>query len=96
MLILVSYDIATSQNGGSKRLRQVSKICLNYGVRVQNSVFECVLDTLQYQKMKDDLIKVIDQKQDSLRFYNLGNNGRNKVLHIGAKVTVDMEDLLFI
>lgn len=94
MLILVSYDICTSSETGNKRLREVSKVCKNYGVRVQNSVFECVVDSLQFLELKKKLKNIIDKDKDSLRFYNLGRNGRNKVEHIGTKVTIDVESFI--
>lgn len=96
MLVLITYDVSTSSRGGQKRLRKVAKICLNYGQRVQNSVFECILDATQYTKLKQELVSVIDQKKDSLRFYNLGNNHKSKVEHFGVKESLDLEGpLLF-
>ncbi|KAF1301094.1 CRISPR-associated endonuclease Cas2 [Enterococcus saccharolyticus] len=91
MLVLVTYDVSTSSIGGQKRLRKVSKVCQNYGQRVQNSVFECVVDAAQYEVMKNELIKLIDNAHDSLRFYRLGNNYKSKVEHIGAKESLDIE-----
>ena len=96
MLILVTYDIKTTSDEGNKRMRQVSKICENYGVRVQNSVFECIVDNLQFEKLKINLDKVINKKYDSIRYYNLGNSGRHKVLHVGAKTSIDVENVLII
>lgn len=96
MLVLVSYDVSTSSDGGQKRLRRVSKVCLNHGQRVQNSVFECLVDNAQFVLMKKKLLDEIDDKQDSLRFYFLGNNWKVKVEHIGIKPSVDLEGFLMI
>ncbi|QQK74824.1 CRISPR-associated endonuclease Cas2 [Salicibibacter cibarius] len=94
MLVLITYDVSTSSIGGTKRLRKVSKACQNYGQRVQNSVFECVVDSTQFAALKIELTKIIDEEVDSLRFYQLGNNYRNKVDHIGVKEAMNMEDPL--
>lgn len=94
MLVLVTYDVRTSSNGGAKRLRKVAKICLNHGQRVQNSVFECIVDATQYATLKIELSKVIDSGQDSLRFYQLGNNYKNKIEHFGIKEPLDLEEPL--
>ncbi|GAF23118.1 CRISPR-associated protein Cas2 [Bacillus sp. JCM 19047] len=72
MLVLITYDVKTSSPGGTKRLRKVSKACQNYGQRVQNSVFECVLDSTQLTILKHELLEMIDPENDSLRFYRLG------------------------
>ncbi|WP_339217828.1 CRISPR-associated endonuclease Cas2 [Ornithinibacillus sp. FSL M8-0202] len=96
MLVLITYDVSTSSDGGVKRLRKVSKECQNYGQRVQNSVFECILDATQYTTLKLKLEGLIDPKKDSLRFYKLGNNHKTKVEHIGVKESLDLEGpLLF-
>lgn len=96
MLVLVSYDVKTSDPGGAKRLRHVAKVCKNYGQRVQYSVFECIVDPAQWTKMRQQLIDVIDEGADSLRFYFLGSNWRHRVEHIGAKATVDQEGPLIV
>ncbi|AKR13204.1 CRISPR-associated protein Cas2 (plasmid) [Bacillus thuringiensis] len=75
-------------------LRKVSKTCQNYGQRVQNSVFECVVDATQFATLKMELIKIIDENEDSLRFYQLGNNYKNRVEHIGIKESIDLESPL--
>lgn len=81
---------------GQKRLRKVAKICQNYGQRVQNSVFECIVDATQFASLKIELSYIIDDSQDSLRFYQLGKNYKNKVEHMGAKESLDLEGpLLF-
>ncbi|MCR8644614.1 CRISPR-associated endonuclease Cas2 [Paenibacillus sp. N1-5-1-14] len=96
MLVLITYDVSTTSNGGQRRLRQVSKACQNYGQRVQNSVFECNIDATQLASLKIQLKEIIDQKQDSLRFYQLGNNYKSKVEHFGIKESIDLEGLLIL
>ncbi len=85
ILILITYDVSTQDASGQKRLRKVAKECVNYGQRVQNSVFECILDASQLLIVKDKLLSIIDPKKDSLRFYNLGNKYQRKVEHFGVK-----------
>ena len=96
MLILISYDVNTETLSGRRRLRQVAKQCVNYGHRVQNSVFECVLDAEQYVRVKHILVDLIDQEHDSLRFYNLGNHYSGKVEHFGIKPSLDIESPLIV
>jgi len=96
MFILVSYDVATSTDGGQRRLRRVAKACLDYGQRVQYSVFECIINPAQWVVLRQRLIKEIDLKKDSLRFYFLGSNWRRRVEHIGAKKTIDQEGALIV
>jgi CRISPR-associated protein Cas2 len=96
MLILVTYDVATGDKAGQKRLREVAKICENHGQRVQNSVFECWLKNEHFVVLKQELLKVVELEQDSLRFYFLGSNWEHKVEHHGAKPSINMEDPLII
>lgn len=96
MLVLVTYDVGTTHSAGQRRLRQVSKVCQNYGQRVQNSVFECIVDATEFELLKMKLIDIIDEEQDSLRFYQLGNNYRNKVEHVGIKESLDLEGPLIL
>lgn len=91
MFVLVSYDVATQDDGGTRRLRRVAKTCRDYGQRVQYSVFECIVDPAQWTVLRARLIKEIDSKKDSLRFYFLGSNWRRRVEHIGAKEVPDQE-----
>ncbi len=91
MLVLITYDVNTETDAGKRRLRKVAKQCVNYGQRVQNSVFECILDTTQLRQVRITLEEIIDKDKDSLRFYVLGNNYKNKVIHVGAKESYDME-----
>lgn len=94
MLILVTYDVNTQDKEGRKRLRRVAKQCLNYGVRVQASVFECVMDSAQYRTLRKILTDEIDPKKDSLRFYHLGAGNKSNAEHFGAKPSIDVEDTL--
>lgn len=96
MMTLVSYDVSTVDAAGRKRLRKVAKECVNYGQRVQNSVLEVDVDYGTFLKLKDRLMKIIDEEQDSLRFYYLGNNWKRRVEHIGAKETYDPEGSLIL
>lgn len=83
MLVLITYDVNTENAAGKARLRKVAKQCVNYGRRVQNSVFECILDNAQCIALKEILTDIIEEEKDSLRFYYLGNNYQTKVEHIG-------------
>lgn len=89
MLVLITYDVNTQTPSGKKRLSKVAKICVNYGQRVQNSVFECYLDNVQLTVVRSKLKSVIDEDSDSLRIYNLGNNYSNRIEHYGAKSSYD-------
>lgn len=90
MLVLITYDVNITSPGGQKRLRNIAKTCLDYGIRVQNSVFECEVDPGQFVLLKNELIKIFDPSLDSLRFYFLGKKGRQKIEHIGAKPSKDL------
>ena len=96
MLVVISYDVNTEDAAGRRRLRQVAKQCVNYGQRVQNSVFECLLDASQYVEFKARLESIINAEKDSLRFYKLGNNYRQKVEHIGVHPEISQDDVLII
>ena len=96
MFVLVSYDVATSEPGGQKRLRRVAKACKNYGQRVQFSVFECIVDPAQWTVLKQRLEAEIDPATDSLRYYFLGSNWRHRVEHVGAKASFDQEGPLVV
>lgn len=91
MLVLITYDVNTTTSAGKRRLRTVAKTCVAHGTRVQNSVFECVLDNSQYKLLKHELEQIIDASCDSLRFYTLGNHYQSKVVHVGAKATYEIE-----
>ena len=96
MLVLITYDVSTQDSAGKARLRKVAKACVNYGQRVQHSSFECMLDASQLLLLKDKLVSLINEKEDSLRFYYLGNNYRTKVEHFGSKTSYDAEGTLMI
>ena len=91
MFVLVSYDVATVERGGQRRLRRVAKACQDYGQRVQYSVFECIVDPAQWTALRQRLISEIDLESDSLRFYYLGSNWKRRVEHVGAKEGIDQE-----
>jgi len=91
MLVLVSYDVSTTDPGGPKRLHRVAKVCQNYGQRVQFSVFECIVDPAQWAILKHKLTDLINKEVDSLRFYYLGSNWRRRIEHVGAKKSLDQE-----
>jgi len=96
MMVLVSYDVKTMDREGRTRLRRMAKTCLDYGQRVQNSVFECNVDPVQWAALKQKLIDTINPDEDSLRFYYLGSNWERRVEHVGAKETVNLEGPLLI
>ena len=95
MFVLITYDVNTQDPSGRKRLRRVAKQCVNYGVRVQNSVFECVAEPATIADLNNKLIKEIDVQKDSLRFYYLGQSkAKTRVEHIGAKTAINVEEPL--
>ena len=94
MLLLITYDVNTTTAAGRKRLRNVAKCCIAHGQRVQNSVFECQVDEARSVLLKGELKELIDEKSDSIRFYNLGNNYQKKILHIGSKKGYDPNDTM--
>ena len=96
MLVLISYDVKTENAAGRRRLRKVAKECVNYGQRVQNSVFECNLDAAKFEIVKHRLIELINPEEDSLRFYNLGNNYKTRIMHFVTKETYDAEGTLMV
>jgi len=91
-MILITYDVSTVDKRGQTRLRRVAKTCLDYGQRVQNSVFECDIDPAQWALLKGKLEKLIDPELDSLRYYYLGSHWQRKVEHCGAKPTLDLRN----
>ena len=96
MLVLITYDVNTEDAAGRKRLRQIAKQCVNYGQRMQCSVFECLLDAAQCRSLQAKLCKIMDPQKDSLRFYYLGNHYENKIEHFGAKISYSPEDTLIL
>ena len=95
-MVIIAYDVNTTTPEGEKRLRKVAKICMDYGQRVQNSLFECLLNESQFVLLKNSLLNVIDAKMDSVRFYFLGNNWNRHVEHIGVYIAHNFEDELII
>ncbi|MDO4544084.1 MAG: CRISPR-associated endonuclease Cas2 [Clostridia bacterium] len=94
MLVLITYDVNTEDAAGRRRLRQIAKQCQNYGQRVQNSVFECLLDSAQSRSLQAKLCSIMDEEKDSLRFYYLGNKYQTKVEHFGIKASYEPEGVL--
>lgn len=94
MLVVITYDVSTETAAGQKQLRRVARECQNYGQRVQNSVFECHLDSAELRTVEAVLEKIIDKEKDSLRFYVIGSSYEGKVKHIGARPSVDVTDTL--
>ena len=96
MMVLVSYDVSTIDESGKRRLRRVARLCENHGQRVQNSVFECLVDPAQWTVLRAKLLSEADPDKDSLRFYFLGSEWKRRVEHVGAKVAYDPEGPLII
>ncbi|MBS3901708.1 MAG: CRISPR-associated endonuclease Cas2 [Dethiobacter sp.] len=96
MMVLITYDVSTTSPEGRKRLRNVAKQCVNFGQRVQNSVFECLLEPAQFVMLKNTLEKIINKDEDSLRYYSLGSNWRRRVEHVGVKSAFDPEGSLIV
>lgn len=96
MMVLVAYDVNTETPEGKRRLRHVAKACENLGQRVQNSVFECLLEPAQWARLRQRLVDIADLEKDSLRFYFLGSNWKRRVEHLGAKATYDPEGPLLV
>lgn len=96
MLVLITYDVNTEDAAGQKRLRQIAKQCINYGQRVQNSVFECLVDPAQCKALQAKLCHIMDPEKDSLRFYYLGDRYHKRIEHFGAKTAYLPEDPLIL
>ncbi len=96
MLVLITYDVNTERSEGRRRLRLIAKQCVNYGQRVQNRVFECLLDAAQAKALKHKLCSIIDEEKDSLRFYYLGKNYETKIEHFGTKISYKPEGVLMV
>lgn len=92
MFVLITYDVNTTTKQGRTRLAKIAKLCLNYGVRVQNSVFECIVDSAKFVQLKHELLNIIDEKTDSLRFYFLGDKYKTKIEHFGAKPALKVDE----
>ena len=96
MMVLVTYDVATGDKAGQKRLQKVARKCCDYGQRVQNSVFECSVNMEQFVRFKSELLALIKLENDSLRFYFLGNNWKHRVEHVGTKAVTSIDDPLIL
>lgn len=96
MLVLITYDVNTEDAAGRRRLRHIAKQCVNYGQRVQHSVFECLLDASQLRALQAKLRSIMDEELDSLRFYNLGNSYGSRIEHFGTKASYDPEGALMV
>ena len=96
MMVLITYDVNTEESGGRRRQRQIAKQCVNYGQRVQNSVFECLVDAAQCKQLQHKLLSIMDKEKDSLRFYYLGSNYETRIEHFGAKAGYAPEGTLII
>lgn len=96
MLVVITYDVNTENAAGRKRLRQIAKQCVNYGQRVQNSVFECLVDEAQCRSLQAKLLSIMDDSADSLRFYYLGNHYETKIQHFGRKSGYEPEGILMV
>jgi CRISPR-associated protein Cas2 len=96
MMVLITYDVNTETAAGKKRLNKVARQCQNYGQRVQDSVFECVLDPALLKQLQNKLEKTIDLEKDSVRYYYLGDEWRHRVEHIGVKIGIDVEGPLIV
>lgn len=96
MMVLITYDVNTEDAAGRKRLRQIAKQCVNYGQRVQNSVFECILDAAQCKQLQHKLCSIMDDTKDSLRFYYLGSKYNTKIEHFGTKQAYEPEGVLIV
>lgn len=95
-MVLVSYDVSTKTPAGVHRLRKISEVCLDYGLRVQNSVFECNVDPAQWEALKEQLLGIYKVEEDNLRFYFLGSNWKRRVEHYGKGTIEDIEDTMII
>lgn len=96
MMVLITYDVNTETEGGRTRLRKVAKQCKNFGQRVQNSVFECVLDPSQMKLLQTRLEEIINLEKDSLRYYYMGNDYKKNIVHVGAKPSIDVEGTIIV
>lgn len=91
-MVIVSYDVSTTTKSGKKRLKKVADTCLNFGIRAQNSVFECIVDPAQWELLKNELLSLYKEEEDSLRFYHLGSNWQNRLEHFGKDRNLNIED----
>ncbi len=96
MMVVVSYDVSTTTKSGRKRLKKVADTCLNFGIRAQNSVFECIIDPAQWEVLKNELLTIFKEDEDSLRFYYLGSNYQRRIESFGKSKNLNIDDTLIL
>lgn len=96
MMVVVSYDVSTTTKSGRKRLKKVADTCLNFGIRAQNSVFECIMDPAQWEVLKNELLTIYKEEEDSLRFYYLGSNYQRRIESFGKSKNLNIDDTLIL
>ncbi|MFZ2865728.1 MAG: CRISPR-associated endonuclease Cas2 [Ignavibacteriaceae bacterium] len=96
MMVVVSYDVSTTTKSGRKRLKKVADTCLNFGIRAQNSVFECIIDPAQWEVLKNELLTIYKEEEDSLRFYYLGSNYQRRIESFGKSKNLNIDDTLIL
>jgi len=96
MMVVVSYDVSTKTLTGKKRLKKVADTCLNFGIRAQNSVFECIIDPAQWEILKNELLEIYNREEDNLRFYYLGSNYKRRIESYGKSKNLDIDDTLIL
>ncbi len=96
MMVVVSYDVSTKTQSGKKRLKKVADICLNFGIRAQNSVFECLIEPSQWEVLKNQLLSVYNEEEDNLRFYYLGSNWKRRLENYGKSKNLNIDDVLIL
>jgi len=96
MMVVVSYDVSTTTKSGKKRLKKVADTCLNFGIRAQNSVFECIIDPAQWEVLKNELLTIYKEEEDSLRFYYLGSNYQRRIESFGKSKNLNIDDTLIL
>ena len=96
MMVVVSYDVSTKTASGKKRLKKVADTCLNFGIRAQNSVFECIIDPAQWEILKNELLSIYKEEEDNLRFYYLGANYKRRMECYGKSKNLNIDDTLIL
>ncbi|GIK60573.1 MAG: CRISPR-associated endonuclease Cas2 [Ignavibacteriota bacterium] len=96
MMVVVSYDVSTATKSGKKRLNKVAKTCLDFGIRAQNSVFECIIDPAQWEILKNELLSIYKPEEDNLKFYYLGSNYQRRIESFGKSKSLNIEDALIL
>jgi len=96
MMVVVSYDVSTKTLSGKKRLKKVAETCLNFGIRAQNSVFECIIDPAQWEVLKNTLLEIYNKEEDNLRFYHLGSNYKKRIESFGKSKSLNIDETLIL